>query len=176
MSVGRRKKTNAGASSMDRFRMMRRAEMRANWRDWLGIVIACACAVAAILFGDGWLRVGAAWFLGAFMTLAFVGWTIGGHVSSLTWLWGAAAERDTAEELAKLPDGWAQIHDVDNGRGNPVGDPYEGAGYAAATASGSFYQLIGQAVNPGDTFCASGRFSSYTSSGGSGGRGDDSGC
>jgi hypothetical protein len=52
------------------------------------------------------------------MAVATAGWLMGGHASSLPWMWGAAGERQTAAVLARLPDGWHVAHDIADGRGN----------------------------------------------------------
>jgi hypothetical protein len=47
-----------------------------------------------------------------------MGWLIGGHVSSLPWMWGAEGERLTAAELKRLPNTWRVFHDLPDGKGN----------------------------------------------------------
>jgi hypothetical protein len=55
---------------------------------------------------------------GAALVVAAFGWTIGGHVSSLTWWWGVQGERNTAKEIEKLGPEWHCEHDVELSHGN----------------------------------------------------------
>jgi hypothetical protein len=67
---------------------------------------------------DGPLQIVAAWIAGFATAVAAAGWLMGGHASSLPWMWGATGERQTAALLARLPDGWRVAHDIADGRGN----------------------------------------------------------
>ena len=50
------------------------------------LVLAVFGASTTIAVADGLAQVFAAGVLGALLTLAIVGWKVGGHVTSLVWL------------------------------------------------------------------------------------------
>ena len=75
-------------------------------------------AVVTIAAADGWIRVMAAGVLGFLAAIAIAIWTAGGHVSNLTWSWGAEGERRTGALLEKLGGEWHVEHDIAHARGN----------------------------------------------------------
>ncbi len=92
--------------------------MRAAWLDWAVVALLLVASLVSMVVADGALRVLAAWIAGFTTAVAITGWLIGGHVSSLPWMWGATGERQTASQLERLPTPWRVIHDVPDGRGN----------------------------------------------------------
>ena len=114
----RRTPPSAGRSSMDRFRRERRTTIREGWRDWAILTAMLAGAVVAIAVADSWVRVTAAAVLGFLAAIALVMWAAGGHVSNLTWSWGAEGERRTGALLEKLGAEWRVEHDIEHDRGN----------------------------------------------------------
>jgi len=92
--------------------------MRAAWLDWTGLALLLGAALLGVFLAGGTLQVISAWMAGFTMAVAVFGWLIGGHVSSLPWMWGATGERQTATQLERLPEGWHVFHDVPDGRGN----------------------------------------------------------
>lgn len=103
---------------MAEFRRSRRTAMRAAWLDWTGLALLLGAALLGAFLADGTLQVISAWMAGFTMAVAVFGWMIGGHVSSLPWIWGATGERQTAAQLERLPEGWHVVHDIRDGRGN----------------------------------------------------------
>ena len=123
MDVGRGlatrlRRTHAGTSAFAQFRAHRREEMRARWRDWAMLFVVIGVSVLAVTLTTDVLQLVFAGVVGALITVAVVGWLVGGHARSLTWAWGAAGERDTAATLDALDETWACIHDVPRERGN----------------------------------------------------------
>jgi Nuclease-related domain len=110
--------THAGSSSLERFRQKRRAKLKRDWYLWAGILASGFLAAAMISrFGSIGLLIGG-WICGFASAVVVVGWLIGFDVHTLTWLWGAWGEQMTADELAKLGDGWHVRHDIENAYGN----------------------------------------------------------
>jgi Nuclease-related domain len=108
----------AGQSLMRKFREERRAEMRATWRSLVfgtGLLLVCAYFVVR---GDGFVQTFSAFALGAGLTGLCFGWMLGFNARNLTWAWGAAGERWTADELGRLSSDWRVYHDIPDGRGN----------------------------------------------------------
>jgi Nuclease-related domain len=92
--------------------------MRAEWR---GIVVGCGLIVGFalwVVWSSGWQRTFAAFLLGAAVRVLLFGWLLGFDARSLRWLWGAAGEEWTAEELSRLGAGWQVFHDIPDGGGN----------------------------------------------------------
>jgi hypothetical protein len=108
----------AGSTAMDQFRRRRRSALREAWRDWAILCLLLGAALVTVVVADGTLQVVAAWVAGFATAVAAAGWIMGGHASSLPWMWGAAGERQTAALLARLPAGWHVAHDIADGRGN----------------------------------------------------------
>jgi hypothetical protein len=107
-----------GGSALDGFRQHRRQALRREWRGWATIVgFMCAAVAGAIVLG-GFPQLVCAGLAGATLTLALVGWGIGGDVYALTWLWGSLGEQQTAEVLAALDDQWTCEHDLQSTYGN----------------------------------------------------------
>ncbi len=79
-----------------------------------------AGSVLAVSRTTGVLQLGFAGVVGVLITVAVVGWLVGGHARALAWAWGAAGERATAATLDALDDRWACVHDVPRERGNWV--------------------------------------------------------
>ena len=110
--------TQAGASSLKRFRRERRANLKQDWKLWLGLFAFAGIAFAFVgRFGTVGLVAGA-WILGFVSALAVFGWMIGFDAHSLTWLWGSWGEADSAEELKRLGSEWHLAHDIENSSGN----------------------------------------------------------
>jgi hypothetical protein len=108
----------AGQSAMRKFRQERRAEMRASWRDlgfFTGLLIVSGYLV---IREDGFAQTLAAFVLGAGLTGLWCGWMLGFNARNLTWSWGAAGERWTADELGRLNSDWRVYHDLPDGTGN----------------------------------------------------------
>jgi Nuclease-related domain len=103
---------------MAEFRRRRREAMRNAWRDWAVLGLVLGAALVGVFVADGTLQIVAAWTAGFAMAVATAGWLMGGHVSSLPWMLGAAGEQQTAAQLARLSDTWHVVHDVQDGRGN----------------------------------------------------------
>lgn len=102
----------AGRSALREFRRLRRVAIREAWRDWTVWLVAVIGIFALAFFTDGFGQLLLAGCLGALLTVGVIGWLIGGHVSSLPWMWGAEGERHTAAELRSLPaDTWRVFHD-----------------------------------------------------------------
>ncbi len=102
---------------MQKFREERRAEMRGSWR---GLVFfTCLLIVCAYLVirGDGFLQTFMAFVLGAGLTTPLVRVDAGLQRRHLRWRWGAAGERWTADELARLNSSeWRVHHDIPDGQ------------------------------------------------------------
>lgn len=98
--------------------MQRRATMRTNWRDWIGLLVMAAFATVGAIVLSGFLSLLAAWMLGFVTAILLFGWKLGFDVHSLTWLWGAWGEEETGDELAKLDRDWFVIHDIPSSHGN----------------------------------------------------------
>ncbi len=113
-----RMRQTAGRSAITEFRRSRRTAMRAAWLDWTGLALLLGAALLGVFLAGGTLQVISAWMAGFTMAVAVFGWMIGGHVSSLPWMWGATGERQTASQLERLPEGWHVVHDIPDGRGN----------------------------------------------------------
>jgi nuclease-like protein len=79
------------------------------------LVLAVFGASTTIAVADGLARVFAAGVLGALLTLAIVGWKVGGHVTSLVWLW--VGKQKTEAVLRQLDDDWSCEHDIPHRRG-----------------------------------------------------------
>lgn len=92
--------------------------MRANWRDWIGLMGMAVLAIGGVILLNGFLALLGAWMLGFITAILLVGWMIGFDVHSLTWLWGAWGEEYTGEELAKLDSDWHVFHDIRRSQGN----------------------------------------------------------
>jgi hypothetical protein len=108
----------AGRSALGEFRRLRRVAIREAWRDWALWLAALVGTFALAFFSDGFGQLLLAGCVGALLTVGAMGWLIGGHISSLTWMWGAEGERHTATELRRLPDTWRVFHDLADGKGN----------------------------------------------------------
>jgi hypothetical protein len=117
-AVRRRKKPRAGRAALAEFRRRRRTTIRREWRDWTMLAGLIVVFVVGVILLDGWLQVAWAVVLGMLLTALFVGWLIGGDVTSLTWVRGAVGEQRTEEVLLELPDEWRVFHDVPDGWGN----------------------------------------------------------
>jgi hypothetical protein len=103
---------------MRKFRQERRAEIRASWRDlgfFTGLLIVSGYLV---IREDGFAQTLAAFVLGAGLTGLWCGWMLGFNARNLTWSWGAAGERWTADELGRLNSDWRVYHDLPDGTGN----------------------------------------------------------
>jgi hypothetical protein len=103
---------------MAEFRRKRWEAMRDAWLDWVVVALLLVTSTVTMVVASGTLQVLAAWTAGFTAAVAITGWLIGGHVSSLPWMWGATGERQTAAQLATLTNGWRVAHDVPDGRGN----------------------------------------------------------
>lgn len=79
------------------------------------LVLAVFGASTTIAVADGLAQVFAAGVLGALLTLAIVGWKVGGHVTSLVWLW--VGKQKTEAVLRQLDDDWSCEHDIPHRRG-----------------------------------------------------------
>jgi hypothetical protein len=79
------------------------------------LVLAVFAASTTIAVSDGLAQVFAAGVLGALLTLAIVGWKVGGHVTSLVWLW--VGKQKTEAVLRQLDDDWSCEHDIPHRRG-----------------------------------------------------------
>ena len=108
----------AGSSALAKFRESRREEIRAHWRDWATLIAVIAGSVIVVIVTTGAVQLIFAGLVGALVTIAAVGWLVGGHVRSLPWAWGAVGERDTAAVLEQLGEGWECVHDLPRERGN----------------------------------------------------------
>jgi nuclease-like protein len=108
----------AGRSALREFRRLRRVAIREAWRDWLLWFAALVAVVVLAFVSDGLGQLLLAGCVGALLAVGAMGWLIGGHVSSLPWMWGAEGERHTAAELQRLPDTWRVFHDLADGKGN----------------------------------------------------------
>ncbi len=108
----------AGRSGLREFRRRRWQHLRDDWRTWLPIPFVILAFGTWSLLADGLIaRIAAAVFGGA-VAMLLVGWVIGGHVSSLPWLWGVQGERYTAKEIEKLGAEWHCEHDMELPYGN----------------------------------------------------------
>jgi len=103
---------------MAKFRERRRAEMRIHWRDWAKLIAVILGSLVAVIVTTGVSQLIFAGLAGALVTVAVVGWLVGGHVRSLSWAWGAVGERDTAAVLDELGAEWVCVHDLPRERGN----------------------------------------------------------
>jgi hypothetical protein len=92
--------------------------MRDAWVDWVGWVAVLLVGLARTTLTDGAAQLIGAGLTGFTLAVGLVGWLIGGHVSSLPWMWGATGERHTAAELDRLPGTWRTYHDLPDGRSN----------------------------------------------------------
>jgi hypothetical protein len=89
--------------------------------EWKAVLLSCGLILLSALWlalGEGWSRAVAAFVLGGLVTTMLFGWSLGFDARSLRWLWGAAGEEWTAEELKKLGPEWCVYHDIPDGRGN----------------------------------------------------------
>ena len=119
--TGKRRKRfkGAGGSALRKFQAERRANMRAQRLDWIFIVVAPLAFAALAWYADSRaLQFLAAAVFGAFVTMAFVFWFMGGHASALHWRWGVEGEQMTAAEIEKLGPDWHCEHDIEHERGN----------------------------------------------------------
>jgi hypothetical protein len=113
------RRQTAGRSALREFRRLRRVAIREAWRDWALWLALVVGIFALAFFNDGFGQLVLAGCRGALLTVGVIGWLIGGHVSSLPWIWGAEGERHTAAELRRLPaDTWRVFHDLADGKGN----------------------------------------------------------
>jgi hypothetical protein len=113
-----RRNRYAGSSSRTKFRARRREILRQNWRDWLVIILIGLGSLLVVVFMNGITELVFAALFGGVLTMALVGWLIGGDVYSLTWLWGSIGEQLTAEALDGLDGHWICEHDLPAERGN----------------------------------------------------------
>ncbi|MDX6399888.1 MAG: hypothetical protein QOF27_494 [Gaiellaceae bacterium] len=79
------------------------------------LVLAVFGASTTIAVSQGLAQVVAAGVLGSLLTLAIVGWKVGGHVTSLVWLW--VGKQKTGAVLRQLDDDWSCEHDIPHRRG-----------------------------------------------------------
>ncbi|MBA3735327.1 MAG: NERD domain-containing protein [Actinobacteria bacterium] len=79
------------------------------------LVLAVVGAGTTIAVSNGLAQVFAAGILGSLLTLAIVGWKVGGHVTSLVWLW--VGKQKTEAVLRQLDDAWSFEHDIPHRRG-----------------------------------------------------------
>ncbi len=100
------------------FPARRRPVLATTWRELLPLVAALTGAVAGLLILDGPAQLAAAVLAGFATATLAVGWIVGFDVRSLTWLWGAWGEEQTAAELGKLDDQWCVVHDIARGWGS----------------------------------------------------------
>jgi Nuclease-related domain len=108
----------AGHSARAQFRAQRRRVLRENMRDWLiTVAFGAGCIAAAVLLDDRAAALIFASLGGAVAMLCVFGWVIG-DVYSLSWLWGAIGERQTADALSGLDNSWRCEHDIPWARGN----------------------------------------------------------
>jgi hypothetical protein len=109
---------NAGRSSHEMFKRLRRERMRERWYEWAFVAAAIVGSLVAIVVFDG--RTALMWsaLLGVFVSVGFFGWVIGGDAHLLRWRWGAVGEEATADELEALDDSWVCEHDLPHEYGN----------------------------------------------------------
>ena len=107
-----------GESSTRKFRELRRERMRKEWRDVVGIAAIAVASGAWAILGHGFTQLLAAMVFGAAISFSAFAWALGFDAHSLRWVWGAAGEEWTAEELERLGPEWRVFHDLPNGRSN----------------------------------------------------------
>ena len=107
-----------GESSTRKFRELRRERMRKEWRDVVGIGAIAVASGAWAIVGHGFTQLLAAMVFGAAIAFFAFAWALGFDAHSLRWVWGAAGEEWTAEELELLGPEWRVFHDLPNGRSN----------------------------------------------------------
>ena len=104
---------------MRKFQAERRANIRAEKRDWMILLIAIPTMAALSWFLDGRpIQFFTAAVFGALVTMAGIFWYMGGHASALPWRWGVEGEQMTAAEIEKLGPDWHCEHDIEHERGN----------------------------------------------------------
>ena len=91
------------------------ASTRQSRRGESACLVLAVFRAATIAVADGLAQVFAAGVLGALLTLAIVGWKVGGHVTSLVWLW--VGKQKTEAVLRQLDDDWSCEHDIPHRRG-----------------------------------------------------------
>jgi nuclease-like protein len=118
MGIRRQRFSGAGGSAERQFNLLRRQNIRDEWRAWSLIILAViGLTVWSAFTGEITGRVLAA-TAGLLVGMLFVFWALGGHVSAFRWRLGAMGERDTGKEIEKLGPEWHCEHDLVHGRGN----------------------------------------------------------
>src|SRR5579862_8918431 len=113
MGRGRPRFGGAGGSAEREFSRRRRQNIRDEWRIWM---LVCAASIGFFVWSyfagqvGGRLLAAAA---GALASVIFVIWSLGGHISALSWWLGAEGERATAKEIERLSAAWHCEHDLE---------------------------------------------------------------
>ena len=115
-----RRKPAAGRRAMAEFRRRRRQTLRLRWFDVVVLGAGLVTFGAGIGVYEGVPELLAAAMLGAWLTLIIVIWLLGGDARSLTWVWGAAGERQTEDELSRLPEDGGRSTTPQTGRGTGI--------------------------------------------------------
>ena len=116
----RHKRHRAGRSAERIWRENRRKALRGSWRLIVASAALVAFCVFMIVFTDGFGELLMAGVIGAITTIHVVVWSLGGHVSSLSWMRGVWGEHDTEDVLDKLGPGWVVEHDIDRQWGTGI--------------------------------------------------------
>ena len=158
--AGRKGRNRAGESALRVWRAQRRQTLRRDWRLWAALTVCIGALGAIVVVTHGTPQLISASLLGSMLTLALVGWMIGGDAHSLPWLWGQVGEQQTEEALKVLGATWCVVHDVPRDRGNwdhvAVGPSgvflLETKSYRARAVASNDQLSIGRSVFKGSSF------------------------
>jgi hypothetical protein len=118
MRIRRQRFRGAGGSAERQFNLLRRQNIRDEWRVWSLVILAViGFAVWSAFTGAIAGRVLAA-TAGLLFGMLFAVWALGGHVSAFRWWLGVMGERDTGREIEKLGPEWHCEHDLVHDHGN----------------------------------------------------------